>query len=112
MESEAAISQILRELAQQLPSLITALVCIAVLLTRWKRHQKVSLLAVLGLSFLLLHAFVFTLIYVWVPAMLIKSTYNADDIRSVYLVLGLIFNFARVIAFAPLLAAVFIGRPV
>ncbi len=110
MESGAKITQLLSELAQQLPSLITILVCIALVITRWKRHPTVSLLAVIGLFLLLLHGPVFALIYAQAPSLLIKSTYTSEDIRNVFLVLGLIFNSTRAIAFAPLLAAIFVGR--
>lgn len=105
------ITQAVRELAQQLPSLITILVCIVVVITRWKRHPKVSLLALIGLALLFLHGPVFILIYAWVPSLLIKSTYTSEEISYVFLVLGVIHNSIRAIAFAPLLAAIFIRRP-
>lgn len=105
------ITQVIRELAQQLPSLITILVCIVVVITRWKRHPKVSLLALVGLSLLFLHGPVFILIYAGASSLLIKSTYTADEISNVFLVMGLIHNFVRAIAFAPLLAAAFVMRP-
>jgi hypothetical protein len=111
MESGAKIPLWLSELAQQLPSLITILVCMVLVIARWKRHPTVSLLAVIGFFLLWLHAPVFTLIYAQGPTLFLGNNYTADDIRNLFLVLGLIFNITRVIAFAPLLAAIFIGRP-
>lgn len=111
MESGGKITLWLSGLAQQLPSLITIVVCIVLVITRWKRHPTVSLLAVIGLFLLLLHGPVFALIYLQAPSLFLKSDYTSEDIRSLFLVLSLIFNTTRVIAFAPLLTAIFIGRP-
>lgn len=111
MESGAKITLWLSELAQQLPSLITILVCMVLVIARWKRHPTVSLLAVVGLFLLFLHGPVFALIYAQGPSLFLKSNYTSEDIRNLFLVLGLIFNSTRVIAFAPLLAAIFVGRP-
>ena len=111
MESGAKLPLWLSELAQQLPSLITLLVCMVLVIARWKRHPTVSLLAVIGLFLLLLHAPIFTLIYAQGPSLLLGTNYTSEDIRNLFLVMGLIFNSTRAIAFAPLLAAIFIGRP-
>jgi len=111
MEGGAKIPLWLSELAQQLPSLITILVCMVLVIARWKRHPTVSLLAVIGLFLLWLHGPVFTLIYAQGPSLFLGNNYNSEDIRKLFLVLGLIFNSTRAIAFAPLLAAIFIGRP-
>lgn len=111
MESTAAIGRIMTDLMLSLPSLIATIVCLIIIVLRWKRHPKVSLMASVGLGLLLLHNIVFTVIYATVPRAFIRSSYTADDIQNVFLVLGLIFNVARVIAFTPLLAAIFIKRP-
>jgi hypothetical protein len=111
MESGAKLTQVLWDLAQGLPSLITILVCIVVIITRRQRHPRVSLLALIGLSLIFIHNVIFTFVYVWVPSLFINSTYTSQDIQNLYLVLGLIFNSTRVIAFAPLLAAIFVSRP-
>lgn len=111
MESGAKITVWLSELAQQLPSLITLLVCMVLVIARWKRHPTVSLLAALGLFLLMLHGPVFSLIYAQGPSFFLGNNYTSEGARSLYLVLGLIFNSTRVLAFAPLLAAIFIKRP-
>ena len=110
MDSGAKITQLLSDLAQQLPSLITILICMALVVTRWKRHPTVSLLAVIGLFLLLLHGPVFVLIYAQGSSFFIGNNRTPDEIRNLFVVLGLIFNITRAIAFAPLLAAIFIGR--
>jgi len=111
MEGGSKVPLWLWELAQQLPSLITILVCMVLVIARWKRHPTVSLLAVIGLFLLWLHVPFFTLIYVQGPSLFLGNNYNPEDIRKLFLVLGLVFNTTRAIAFAPLLAAIFIGRP-
>ena len=69
------------------------------------------MLALSGLSLLFLHGPVFVLVYSGTSSLLVKSTYTSEDVRNVFLVLGVIFNFTRAVAFAPLLAAIFIRRP-
>jgi hypothetical protein len=101
----------LSELAQQLPSLITILVCMALVIARRRRHPTVSLLAVTGLVLLFLHSPVFILIYVQGPSLFLGSNYTPDDLQKLFVVMGLLFNSTRAVAFAPLLAAIFIGRP-
>jgi hypothetical protein len=110
MESGAKILVWLSELAQQLPSMITILVCMVLVIARWKRHPKVSLLAAIGLFLLLVHGPFFALIYAQGPSLFLGKNYTSEEMRNLFLVLGLIFNSTRVIAFAPLLAAIFIGR--
>src|ERR1700741_2074847 len=101
MESSARITQWLSGLAEQLPSLITTLVCLVLVIARWKRHPAVSLLAVIGLFLLFLHGPVFALIYAQAPSLFLNNNYTPEDVRNLFLVLGLIFNTTRAIAFAP-----------
>ena len=111
MESGAKIPVWLSEMARQLPSMITLLVCMVLVIARWKRHPTVSLLAGVGLFLLLVHLPFFTFIYAQGPSLFLGQNYTSEDIRNLFFVLGLFFNGTRVIAFIPLLAAIFIGRP-
>ena len=111
MESSAKIPEWLSTLAQQLPSMITLVVCMVLVIARWKRHPTVSLLAVAGLFLLLLHGPVFALIYAQGPSLFLKHDYTSEDLQNLFFALSLIFNSTRALAFAPLLAAIFIGRP-
>ena len=110
MEFNSRLSQILTDLALQLPSLLGIVVCMVVVLMRRNRHPKVSALALIGLALVLIHGPVFVFIYAWSSDLFLHNA-SADEIRSVWLVLGLIFNLTRAIAFAPLLAAIFVQRP-
>jgi hypothetical protein len=109
----AKLSQYFWSLVEQLPSLLTIIGCIIFALTRWKRHPKVSLLLVAGLGLLLVHIFVFLLVYDLVPPLFIKpdNYANTESIRrTLYLVLGLIANTSIAVSFALLLGAVFTQR--
>lgn len=102
---------LLKALAEQLPSLITMIACIVFALTRRQRHPKVSLVVIIGLSLFILHVVGFSVVYGWVPDWLLKSdTYDAIRARNVYLVLGLINNTFAALLVAVLLAAVFMQR--
>lgn len=101
-------------LVEQLPSLLTMVGCIVFALVRWKRHPKVSLIVIVGLGMLILHALAFLIIYSVVPPLFIKPTDSFQDTesirRTVYLILGLISNSIAAVAFAFLLAGVFMRR--
>ncbi|HEX6189626.1 MAG TPA: hypothetical protein VFZ40_16220 [Pyrinomonadaceae bacterium] len=103
---------------QQLPSLLALLACIVFAVTRWKRYPKVAMVVTIGLGLLLVHAIVFLFVYNFVPTWFIRSAIlsgsNYEEretvIRNVYLVLGLISNSAAAVAFAVLVAGIFMGR--
>lgn len=103
---------------QQLPSLLALLACIIFAITRWKRFPKVAMVVTIGLGLLLVHSIVFLFVYNFVPDWFFRSaTLSGSDfeerqklIRNVYLVLGWISNTAAAVAFAVLLAGVFMGR--
>jgi hypothetical protein len=93
-------------LLEQLPSQITILVCLVLVLVRWKRSPKASLLALIGLLLLFLHAPIFAVVYALAPQ-LFRGTFFYENM---FTVLGLISYSFLVIAFLPLLAAVFSQR--
>lgn len=111
METSDQLWQLLRSLLQQLPSLLTLLGCVIFAISRWKRDPQVSLFAGIGLVFLILHAIVFAVVYVWVPGWLIVDRSSTSSFRSVMLILGLIFNTTLAIGFTLLLVAIFMRRP-
>jgi hypothetical protein len=103
--------ELLKALAEQLPSLVAMIACIGFAFSRRKRYPRVSAAVIVGLVLLILHAIVFNIVYTWVPGWFIKpDNYDAVTARNVYLVLGLINNTFAALFMAVLLAAVFIGR--
>jgi hypothetical protein len=113
MESSSKLLQYFWTLVEQLPSLLTFVGCIIFALTRWKRHPKVSLIVVAGLGLLLFHALAFLVIFDVVPPLFIKPGSFEDTEsarRNLFLVLGFLFNTGLAVAFAVLLAGVFVQR--
>jgi hypothetical protein len=105
---------LLKDLATQLPSLIAILACMVYAIIRWKQFPKVSLVVLIGLGLVLVHSFLFTFIYTWVPDLFLRSTSypsQASTIRIFYLVLGTINNACVSIALTVLLIAIFTRRP-
>ena len=109
MTGTSKLSEILVDLAVQLPFAIAIIACMIVMIRRRKRHPKVAVWALIGLALILLQAITFTFIYALVPDLFIHSSTNIAD---VFHFLGVIFNVTRLIAFAPLLAAIFMQRPI
>ena len=99
---------------QQLPSMLALVACIVFAITRWKRYPKVAMVVTIGLGLLLLHSIVFVFVYNFVPRWFIDYSRDYREIettiRNVYLVLGWISNSAAAVAFAVLLAGIFMGR--
>jgi hypothetical protein len=114
----AKLVQYFWALAEQLPSLLAMAGGIVFALTRWRRHPRVSLLVVLALGLMLLHVFVFLIVYDVVPPIFLRSmnalttSYEAaaSARRNVFLILGLVYNGTLAVPFALLLLSAFMGR--
>ena len=101
--------QTLRGVLTQLPSLLTLLACLVIAITRWKRHPRVSMVAALGLIFLILHGLFFSTAYIWITRWFLTSR-GVEDSRSFLNLFGLLANFLFAVALGTLLSAVFIDR--
>ena len=115
MDGSQKLLELIKALAEQLPSLLALLACMVFAASRWRRHPKVSLVVLISLALLFLHGIVFAIIYNWVPDLFLRSATYPDvqsAIRRIYLVLGLIYNTALAIAFAVLLLGIFMQRSV
>jgi hypothetical protein len=112
------LNQYFWALAGQLPSLLAMAGGIVFALTRWKSKPRVSMMVVLGLALMLVHVFVFLIVYDLVPPIFLRGISatttefeTAERIRrNLFLTLGLISNALLAVPFALLLAAVFMGR--
>lgn len=102
----------------QLPLLLAMVGGIIFALTRWKRKPRVSMMVVIALGLMLVHVFVFLIVYDLVPPIFLRGISatttefeTAERIRrNLFLTLGLISNALLAVPFALLLAAVFMGR--
>lgn len=101
---------LLHDVLTQLPSLFVMAVCIVVAIARRKQHPRVSLIVILALTYLILHTLVFAAVFIWVPRWFM-SPGNDDSARSVYTVIGAIFNALFALALGGLLLAIFVQRP-
>ena len=110
MDGPHKLLDLLKQIVEQLPSLLTLIACMIFAITRWKRHPRVSLLVLVSLALLFIHGIAFSIIYNWVPGLFSKPVYDATTMRNVYLVLGLISNGTAAVIFAILLGAIFMQR--
>lgn len=102
----------------QLPSLLAMAGGIVFALIRWKSKPKVSMIVVIGLVLMLVHVFLFLIVYDLVPPIFLRGISatttefeTAERIRrNLFLTLGLISNALLAVPFALLLAAVFMRR--
>jgi ABC-type Fe3+ transport system permease subunit len=99
--------ELARNIGPELISLLTLLICLVIVLARWKRHPRVSFIAALGLFLIILHSLVFSVAYVWLPR---QFEGGSTDMNSFYGIMALTSSVTFAIAFAVLLIAVFIDR--
>ena len=108
METSDRLVELFSSILQQLPSLLTMLVCILFAAIRWKRHPRVSLVVIISMMLFFLHTLAFTVIYMWVPEAVMRSGWIS--IQTMLTAMGLIYNVALAVPFALLLIAVFMQR--
>ena len=114
MDAAHQLLDFLKNLLEQLPSLLTILVCIVVALFKLKSLPKVSGIVIAGLVLLLLQALIFAAVYAWVPDRLLAASISGNretSLRNIYFTLGVINNLLLAVSFALLLLGVFIQRP-
>ena len=97
-----------RNIGTQLPSLLTLLVCLVIVLVRRTRGAKVTITAALGLVLLILHSLVFAVADVWLSRRFVDA--ESAYIDHFYAIFGLVSSVCLALAFAVLLVAVFIYR--
>ncbi|HYH84403.1 MAG TPA: hypothetical protein VEX60_02910 [Pyrinomonadaceae bacterium] len=90
----------------QLPSILTALVCIIIAAVRWKRHPRISLLLILSLSWITVQSLIFDAIFFFAPQWLIDQG-KTSSLDTFYTVTGVTYNVMAALALALLLVAVF-----
>jgi len=89
-----------------IPSVLTALVCIIVAAVLWKRHPKTSLLVIVSMVWLTLQMFMSEAVFYFVPQWLIEQgKYSSLDIF--YNVAGILNSILTALALGLLLWAVF-----
>jgi hypothetical protein len=92
-----------------IPSLLTALVCIIIAAVRWKRHPKISLLVILSLLWLSLQLLIFEVVFFFLPQWLIDQG-KSSSLDTFYMVTSLCNNILSALALSLLLIAIFVQR--
>ena len=109
MENSSKLFEALWSLVVQLPSLLTVIACIVAAIIRWKRHPRISLAIVIGLSLIIVHTFIFAFVYAFVPELFARPG-NYSMVLTVITVISFIYNSSLAIALGVMLTAVFMGR--
>lgn len=99
----------LQALIRQGPSQIAILVCIILVLLRWKTFPKAALLALIGLLLLFIHTPISAAMQIWIPD-LFRNSRDSLEMSNISFVVGLVIYALEAIAFLPLIAAVVIRR--
>jgi hypothetical protein len=113
MDSAQKLTDLLRALLEQLPSLLVMLACMIYAIVRWRRHPRVSALVLLSLGWLIACAFISAVVYNWIPDWFLRSAdpSNTESVaQNIYLVLGLVSNVSISAGLIALLAAIFTQR--
>jgi hypothetical protein len=110
MDLGAKLSNILRAVLLQLPSLLTILACLVAAFIRWPRHPRVSLTVIISLVLLGAFTLIFPFLYAFMPEML---GFSGDFLRRqvVFAVISFVYNSLWAVALLVLLIAIFRQRP-
>ena len=77
---------------------------------RWKRHRRISLMAVLALGFYLFDALAFPIIFYLLPSFLFRLHLTAQNMSTVDYLLQVLDDFVYAAVLILLVAAAFAGR--
>lgn len=114
MSGSENLMAVLKDVGVQTPTILVALVCSILAIVRWHRHPRVSLIVLISMVLILIHLFVFAVVYAWAPDWIINSASDvsrATASRNVYITLAVIYNCLEVVPFALLVIAIFWRRP-
>lgn len=102
----------LKDMLIQSPIIIVVIVGIILAIVRWRRHSTVSLITIVCLAFLLIHIFVFSAVFTFLPFILNRTGVETDSYRFIFQVVSFISILIDAIIFALLLAAALMKRNV
>lgn len=100
----------LKDLLIQSPIFIVIMVGIILAIIRWRRHRTVSLFAIVCLCFLLIHTFVFSAVFTWLPFILFRMDSKPESYRFIFQIVSFISILIDAIIFALLLVAALMKR--
>ncbi len=91
----------------QLPVLIVWLVGGVLALVHWRRHPRVSLLALIALGVFFIQMLVGTYLSIWLPMTLVRQGMSAAQMGLIMMARGVVQSLVSAVAWALLIAAVF-----
>ena len=95
-------------LAWSIPIIIIWLISIALALSRWQRHPRVSLFTLMACALMIVTRVVSTFLYVWLPTMIMKDQGSQiDRIGFINAAIGGVSISINVVAWALILCAIF-----
>lgn len=99
-------------LVRRAPILLLTLGGVVFALIRWKRHPKVSLLTIIGLSFLLIQSLVYTAVLYQLPFIFESLRVDYGSQQTYYTVFYVLYDIAYAFVIVLLVAAAFSQRRV
>ena len=94
----------------QLPLFLVWLVGIVLAVTRWQRHPKVSMLALIALVLTLLETIISNFLSIWLPIMLTEQGTSATQIGTIFGIWRFIASLVGAVIWGLVLAAIFRWR--
>jgi len=103
-------SQLLMTYLTQLPMILAGLAGIILAIALWSRNPTASVLVVIGCAVAVLVSVAWPLIHYYVARGLTRGDLRGDEIRTFYLIAGLISSIVFAGALGLLISAAFVGR--
>jgi L-cystine uptake protein TcyP (sodium:dicarboxylate symporter family) len=110
MDSSTSLYQFFWAVLEQLPSLITLVVCMVVVMRRRQRHPRASRLAFIGLALTFVQGPLFAAIFATESFFIGRSMVNLSDANWLRAILGALYSLTLALALLPLLVAVYAER--
>jgi hypothetical protein len=98
---------VLTSLATSIPLFIVWLIGIAVALSRWRRHPRVSLFAVIAFAVMIGSMVVFRVIYILAPLMMRERGWSPSEVGTIFGAIGIVSALINAAAWALILSAIF-----
>jgi hypothetical protein len=106
MNSDILFSS-LNVLSFLIPVIIVWVIGIALALSRWKRHPKVSLFAIIAFVVMIGSSVIFRVISAMGPMMMAQSGWAPSEMGPVFAVIGIVSTLITAVAWALILCAIF-----
>ena len=97
----------LTSLATSIPLFLVWLIGIAVALSRWRRHPRVSLFAAIAFAVMIGSTIILRVVYMLGPLMMRERDWTTSEIGTIFAVIGIVSALINAAAWALILSAIF-----